>query len=88
MTSSLTTSTGLNIHVSKAVLFLINTCIWCIIESTKGMSKIDGTQKGEPKECNIDYRHVHIHADMNFILSLKDLFSEIYMTYICLSVWE
>lgn len=42
------------------------------------MSKIDGTQKGEPKECNIDYRHVHIHADMNFILSLKDLFSGIY----------
>lgn len=46
------------------------------------MSKIDGTQKGEPKECNIDYRHVH--ADMNFILSLKDLFSGIYS----LSVWE
>lgn len=45
------------------------------------MSKIDGTQKGEPKECNIDYRHVHIHAGMNFILSLKDLFSGIYMTY-------
>lgn len=86
MTSSLTTSTGLNVHVSKAVLFLIN--IWCIIESTKGMSKIDGTQKGEPKECNIDYKHVHINADMNFILSLKDLFSGIYMTYICLSVWE
>lgn len=50
------------------------------------MSKIDGTQKGETKECNIDYRHVHINADMNFILSLKDLFSGIYMTYICLSV--
>lgn len=42
------------------------------------MSKIDGTQKGEPKECNIEYRHVHINADMNFILSLKDLFSGIY----------
>lgn len=44
------------------------------------MSKIDSTQKGEPKKYNIDYRHVpvHIHAYMNLILSLKDLFSGFY----------
>lgn len=42
------------------------------------MSKIDGIQKGELKECYIDYRYVYIYVDMNFILSLKDFFFGIY----------